>query len=368
MALGRVAVHNLNQGQGDIKAIERHVLFVGRAAGEGEQSQLFSVGAQTDLNAVLQDSTLRQQVKAAQLNAGQNWTAAVYPMAADETLAEAIEHANAAQSFEMVVVCIEMTQPTELNDIHALMVSQQASRGRFMCALVAVPGIDEQTQSWPEYEAACTTLQNNLAAHLVVAVPQLHGNNLGVLAGRLCDHSVSIADSPMRVETGSVRGLGEPPKDKNGAVLSLATLNTLATSRFSVPQTYADFEGTYWSNAQTLDAIGGDYQYLEHLRAVHKASREVRVLAIRRVANRALNSTPASIEMNKTYFMRPLRAMSKSVKINGVVFPGDITPPKEGDISITWPTNKKVAIYMVVRPYNSPKDISVNIMLDLSNE
>jgi hypothetical protein len=32
-----------------------------------------------------------------------------------------------------------------------------------------------------------------------------------------------------------------------------------------------------------------------------------------------------------------------------------------------WPTNKSVVIYMVVRPYNSPKSITVNIMLDLSS-
>ena len=367
MSLGKVQVNNLNLGQGDIQGVERHFLFVGRAGAVDEESQLFSIGAKTDLEKTFADSPLRDQLIAAQLNAGQNWTAAVYPMAEQETIVDAIDRANEVQSFEMVVVCAEQTASAELTAIHDHLTSLQATLGRFVSALVAVPGIDVATQTWPAYEAATVAIQDGIAAHLVVPVPQLHGNNVGVLAGRLCDRSVSIADSPMRVATGSVLGLGAAPVDSENEPLSLATLETLANKRMSVPQWYSDFEGIYWSDAQTLDAAGGDYQYLEHLRPVHKASREVRVLAIRRVANRALNSTPNSIELNKAYFMKPLRAMSKSTTILGTQFPGDIKPPVEGDVNIVWTTNKAVVIYLVVRPYNSPKEITVNIMLDLSS-
>ena len=367
MSLGKVQVNNLNLGQGDISAIERHFLFIGRAGDAAEESQLFSIGAQTDLSKTFADSPLRDQLIAAQKNAGQNWTAAVYPLAELETIIDAIDRANEVQSFEMVVVCNEQKTSAEITAIHDHLESLKATLGRFVSALIAVPGIDVATQTWPAYEAATVALQAGIAAHLVVPVPQLHGNNVGVLAGRLCDRSVSIADSPMRVATGSVLGLGAAPVDSESEPLSLATLETLANARMSVPQWYSDFEGTYWSDAQTLDAEGGDYQYLEHLRPVHKASREVRVLAIRRVANRALNSTPNSIELNKAYFMKPLRAMSKSTTILGTQFPGEIQPPIEGDISIVWTTNKTVVIYMVLRPYNSPKEITVNIMLDLSS-
>lgn len=367
MSLGKVQVNNLNLGQGDISAIERHFLFIGRAGDAAEESQLFSIGAQTDLSKTFADSPLRDQLIAAQKNAGQNWTAAVYPLAEAETIIDAIDRANEVQSFEMVVVCNEQKASAEITAIHDHLESLKATLGRFVSALIAVPGIDAATQTWPAYEAATVALQAGIAAHLVVPVPQLHGNNVGVLAGRLCDRSVSIADSPMRVATGSVLGLGAAPVDSESEPLSLATLETLANARMSVPQWYSDFEGTYWSDAQTLDAEGGDYQYLEHLRPVHKASREVRVLAIRRVANRALNSTPNSIELNKAYFMKPLRAMSKSTTILGTQFPGEIQPPIEGDISIVWTTNKTVVIYMVLRPYNSPKEITVNIMLDLSS-
>lgn len=367
MSLGKVQVNNLNLGQGDINAIERHVLFIGRAGAAEEESTLFSVNAQTDLEDAFADSSLRSQVIAAQLNAGQNWTAAVYPLAETEDLFTAIDNANEVQSFEMVVFCDITTVAADISAKHDYLFSLQAKLGRFVGGLVAVPGIDAATQSWAEYEAASVALVDGLANHLAVPVPQLHGNNVGVLAGRLCNHAVSIADSPMRVATGAVMGLGSAPVDKADNALSLATLNTLAEARFSVPQWYPDFEGIYWGDATTLDAAGGDYQYLENLRVVHKASREVRVLAIRRIADRRLNSTPVSIEQNKAYFMKPLRNMSKSYTILGIQFPGDITPPKEGDITIVWPTNKSVVIYMVVRPYNSPKAITVNIMLDLSN-
>lgn len=367
MSLGKVQVNNLNLGQGDIAAVERHFLFIGLAGHADEESQLFSVGAQTDLSKVFADSKLRDQLIAAQLNAGQNWTAAVYPLAANENVFEAANRANEVQSFETIVFCDEQTTSAKLTEIHDYLMLLQASHGRFVSGLVALPGIDEATQTWATFEAASIILQAGIAAHLVVPVPQLHGNNVGVLAGRLCDRSVSIADSPMRVATGSVLGLGLAPIDSNAEPLSLATLENLANSRLSVPQWYADFQGIYWSDATTLDANGGDYQYLEHLRAVHKASRKVRVLGIRRVANRALNSTPNSIELNKSYFMKPLREMSKSATILGTPFPGEIKPPVEGDILIEWTTNKNVVLYLVVRPYNSPKEITVNILLDLSN-
>lgn len=367
MSLGKVQVNNLNQGQGDIAAIERHFLFIGRAGSVDEESQLFSVGAQTDLTDVFADSELRNQLIAAQLNAGQNWTAAVYPLADGENINDAITAANEVQSFEAVVFCDESTAGAALTAKHDYLQSLQATHGRFVFGIAALPGIDALTETWAAYEAATVAIQAGIAAHLIIAVPQLHGNNVGVLAGRLCNRSVSIADSPMRVATGAVLGLGAAPVDSGDKPLTLATLETLANARLSVPQWYPDLEGVYWGDGTTLDAAGGDFQYIEHLRPVHKASREVRILAIRRIANRALNSTPASIELNKAYFMKPLRNMSKSTVILGTQFPGEIQPPRDGDITIVWTTSKAVTIYMVVRPYNSPKEITVNILLDLSS-
>ena len=260
MALGKVQVNNLNQGQGDIQAIERHFLFIGQAGHEDEESQLFSIGAQTDIAEEFADSALRTQLIAAQLNAGQNWTAAVYPLAAAEDVFEAITAANEVQSFECVVFTDLSTNGAAISAKHDYLASLQASHGRFVSGIVAVAGIDDVIQTWSQYETALAALQNNIAAHLVVPVPQLHGNNVGVLAGRLCNRAVSIADSPMRVATGAVMGLGPAPTDSAEKPLTLATLETLANNRFSVPQWYPDLEGVYWGDGTTLDANRGDYQ------------------------------------------------------------------------------------------------------------
>lgn len=367
MATGKVQVNNLNLGQGETTEIERHLLFIGNAANAAEESQLFSVSAQSDLETMFADSTLRKQLIAAQLNAGQNWTAGVYPLADGETISEAIDHANEVQSFEGVVICEVQSTQQAITDIYNKIYGLTAGLGRWNFGLIAVPGIDAATQTWAQYEAAMAALQDGIAAERVVLVPQLHGNNIGVLAGRLCDRSVSVADSPMRVATGAVKGLGSAPVDSAAVPLQLANIETLATNRMSVPQWYPDYDGIYWADGITLDAEGGDYQVIENLRVVHKASRQIRLLAIKRIANRVLNSTPNSIAVNQSYFMKPLRQMSKSTTINGIQFPGEAEPPQEGDITITWTSKTTVVISVTIRPYNSPKSITVNIALDLSN-
>ncbi|MDC0598870.1 DUF2586 domain-containing protein, partial [Gammaproteobacteria bacterium] len=227
--------------------------------------------------------------------------------------------------------------------------------------------IDAGTQTWSEYEIAQAAITAGVAAYRVAAVPLLHTNDLGVLVGRLCNRAVSIADSPMRVATGPVIGLGSIPVDSNADELTEATLTTLDANRLSCIQHYVDYPGTYWGDCNMLDIPAGDYQVIENLRVVDKAARAVRVLSVARVANRSFNSTPVSIAANKTYFSRPLREMSHSTVFNGEHFPGDIKPPKDDAISIQWPTNTKVEVYIKVQPYNSPKEIVANIILDLSN-
>ena len=95
--------------------------------------------------------------------------------------------------------------------------------------------------------------------------------------------------------------------------------------------------------------------------------RRVYPLAVSRIGDRKLNSTPGSIEASKSIFMKPLLEMAKSIDINNIPFPGEIEPPKDGDIAITWISKYEVSIYMTVRPYNCPKKITVSIALDLNN-
>lgn len=145
-------------------------------------------------------------------------------------------------------------------------------------------------------------------------------------------------------------------------------LQSLQVNRYSVPMWYHDYDGIYWADGRTLDVEGGDYQVIENVRVVDKASRRVRLRAIPKIADRSLNSTPGSIAAHETYFGKPLREMAISTQINGVEFPGEVKPPKDGDITITWTSSEAVQIYLVVRPYESAKEISVSIELDTSLE
>ncbi|PMN68409.1 DUF2586 domain-containing protein [Enterovibrio norvegicus] len=370
MSTGKVEINNLNLGQGGIPEIERHLLFVGTTAKPELIGKLINVSAMSDLDDVVADDALGKAVIAAQLNGKQNWTAAIYGLAAGEgaeTWADAVDVANKTQSFEGIVIVDETTDKAAFDDMQAKATELVSKLGRWVFFLAATPGIDAETQTWADYTAATLTLVKDVAANMVVPVPQLNGNNVGVLAGRLCDRSVTVADTPMRVATGNVLGLGDMPVDSAGKPLEMSTITTLADARLSLPQWYADYEGVYWTNAMTLEAKGGDYQFIEYVRPVHKLNRRIRIKAIRRIGDKILNSTPESMAFNKTYFMSDMRVMSKTTAIGGVTFPGEIMPPRDEDVNIQWMTKEKVNIGLMVRPHNCPKHIVVNVALDLSN-
>ncbi|EJG1286256.1 DUF2586 family protein [Vibrio parahaemolyticus] len=370
MATGKVEVNNLNLGQGGIPEIERHLLYIGRTDKAELQGKVTRVNNMTNLDDVVADDALGVNVKAAQLNGKQNWTGAIFGLAADATWQEAVDIANRTDSFEGICIVDVVTDKADFTAMQDKATELTSKLGRWVFFLAACPGITaegEGAQTWSDYETAMLTLVKDVAANMVTPVPQLNGNNVGVLGGRLCDRAVTVADSPMRVATGSLLGLGEMPVDSAGKPLEMSTIAALAEARYSLPQWYADMEGTYWTDGSTLEAKGGDYQFLEYVRPVHKLNRRVRIKAIRRIADRILNSTPPSIELNRTYFSKDMRDMSKTTEIGGIQFPGEIMPPRDEDVSIQWMTKTKVNIGLMVRPHNCPKHIVVNIGLDLSN-
>lgn len=367
MAIGKVEVNNLNLGQGGVPEIERHLLFIGTTDKAELQGKVTRISAMTNLEEIVVDDALGKNIIAAQLNGKQNWTAAIWGLKEDDSWTDAVDEANKTDSFEGIVIVDVTTDAANFNAMQAKASELVSKLGRWVFFIAATSGIDSNSQSWADYEAAQLALQKDVAANMVIPVPQLNGNNAGVLAGRLCDRSVTIADTPMRVATGNVLGLGEMPMDNAGKTLAMSTIGTLAEARFSVPQWYADYEGIYWSDAMTLEAKGGDYQVIEYVRPVHKLNRRVRVKAIRRIGDKILNSTPASIEMNRQYFSGDMRQMSKGITIGGIKFPGEIMPPRDQDVTIEWMTKTKVQIGLMVRPHNCPKHIVVNIALDLSN-
>ena len=377
MARGSVTVIDENRNQTTPAGVERTALFVGRGlAGHASLETLVTLDSQSKLDDLLGagDRELKTQLQAAQQNGGQNWFAYAYVADPSTGIANMGDIASALDEAkpELLVWLIPQAMAAagdlsdQLDDMAALIAGQLAAYGRRIIMLAAVRGIEPGTETWSAYQTLLTTEINGLINHRVAFVPQLHGNDIGVLAGRLCRHEVSIADSPMRVATGALLGLGDTPTDLDGNPLSEATLAALDTAGYSVPQRYPDYPGVYWGDCNLLESPTGDFQVIEYLRPLDKAARAVRLMAIAKIANREFNSTPGSIAAHKTYFARPLREMSQSRRAFGVTLPGDILPPDDDAIVIQWISKTEVEIYVTAQPYNSPKKITAKMALDLS--
>lgn len=379
MTWPNVNVDQKNRYNGTTKDVERVVLFVGYGKTNVGKTQALNTG--TDLNKALgeEDSLLKNLVSAASNNAGQNWFAYVHilPVAdeskpdfkADADWMDAVTAGQNVASVEGVVLAFDTEQPATINRATEMRNTLKAKFGRFVWFALSIGG-PAQDEGWSDYVSRLSALQDKIASPGVQLVPRLWGNEPGALVGRLCNRSVTIADSPARVATGAVSALGSDslPVDGKNVEIDLAVLQALEALRYSVPMWYHDFDGIYWSDGRTLDVEGGDYQTIENVRIVDKASRKVRLRAIPKIADRSLNSTPGSIAANETYFGKPLREMAITSQINGIEFPGEVKPPKQGDVSIVWTSSVKVQIFIVVRPYESAKEISISIELDTSLE
>lgn len=366
MAQGQVSVNNLNLGQGPVTEIERYFLFIGPAA--KNVGKLLALNTQSDLDTELgvPDSDLKTQVTAARNNGGSRWACMAVPLAADGEWKAALDMAQDADvSVEAVVITKPVTNSGEVIAMNTAAVNLNNRYGRRVFIMAASAGITP-TLDWSAYRLEQREITREISAPRVLVVPQLHGNDLGVLAGRLANAEVSIADSPMRVATGALIGLGPTPVDKEKIPLPSSTLTELDKMRLSVPQNYPDYPGMFWGDANMLDAPGSDYTVVENLRITDKAARRVRILLIQMVADRKVNNTPNSMAATKLKLMRPLREMSRSVTFAGQQFPGDIEPPKDGAVTLLWKNRTTIEAYLLMRPYNCPKDLTANIALDLS--
>ena len=376
-----VTINQYNTHSSTPAGIENTLLFVGNA--KNNKGSIIPVNAGSDLDALLgtDASPLKNFLQAALLNAGQDafFWACILPDAAKELRQpevkpvdlwkQAILTAQESVSAEGIVLTEPVSNRDDIVALQALRTEIINRHKRWVWFILTVAANDGK-KSWADYVTALTALQKDIAAPQVMLVPEFFGNEPGVLAGRLCNSAVTIADSPARVATGPLTGFKTitRPRDSAEQPLDLATLQALAAVRYSVPMWYADYDGYYWADGVTLEVNGGDYSVIEYVRIADKAARRVRLMAIPKIADRTLNSTPGSVSAHETLFARPLRTMAKSVQINGVTFPGEVRPPQKGDVTITWADENTVNINLVVRPYASPKAIRVGIQLDHSLE
>lgn len=374
MATGSVNIIQVNSNQGNFNQVERVFLFIGESAEVTTMHDILAIGADSDLDALLgmADSELKTQISAAIVNS-KNPNFACYAIGIDfavddwkEVLYAALEHPSDL-NVEAVVLCHPVVNKSEVEACQVAAVECLVRFAKFITIHAAVAGIDPATQSWSEYMIAINALVDNVVADRVSLVPLLHGNNLGVVAGRLCNSTVTIADTPMRVATGGLVGLGEAPVDSADAPLNSTHINTFSQNRFSVPQWYTGYDGMYWADHMLLDAESGDFQVYEYMRVIDYLARRVRILAIARIADRRLNSTAQSISANETYFTRPVREASIGIELAGQQFPGLVKDPDADAIVITWTTQTTVSIAITAQPYKCPKKISLYLGLDLSN-
>lgn len=271
-----VTVNQVNQLLGETTEVERTLLFIG--TGTKNVGKTLAVNAQSDFDALLGegDSPLKSDVLAALANAGQNWWGFVHVLAADSEPGAWVDAVKAAQvscSVEGVVLSDDVAAKAQINQAATLRSELIAKYGRWVWFILAVQGM-QQDEAQADYLVRLSTLQEGIAEKAVQLVPRLWGNEPGVLAGRLCNRAVTIADSPARVKTGALLSTGsdELPKDGAGETLELATLQALEAQRYSVPMWYPDYDGFYWADGRTLDVEGGDYQSIETLRIVDKAA------------------------------------------------------------------------------------------------
>ena len=372
MGIGSVDIVKVDNNQGNFKEVERVFLYLGKIADPDLAGEIIPIGGASDLDEVLGagESELKTQIAAARQNArsenfaayaigtgdGQDWK---------ETLYAALDK-PADLNIEAVVLCTPFESKAEVTAAYAAASEVLSRFAKFIAVIGCCTGIDAETETWGTYATRISALTDGVAAERVCIVPLLHGNDLGCVAGRLCDPCVSIADSPMRVATGALIGLGDSPVDKNGSPLIMATIQALAGKRFCVPQWYSGYDGIYWADMMTLAAEASDFQVWENLRVLDYCARRVRILAIARIADRRLNNTAQSISANQTYFMRPLLEASHPIQMGKTELPAMIQPPKDGDITIKWTSRTEVAIAITARPYHCPKKITVYLGLDLA--
>jgi len=365
-----VTVNNQNQNQGAFDDVERKALFIG--VGTKGMGRVLSLNTQSDLDDLLgsEASVIRTVIGAAKLNGGQNWFAQAVALESAGDWSDSIDEAIETVDPELLVFCDVASDKAAINAIKDKVESFLTTHAKRCQALIAVRSIntdEEAGETWSGYEAAMIALQDGLEAERVFLVPQLHENtDIGILAGRLCRHEQSIADSPQRTKTGSIFGLGAAPVDKDGKPLRDATLANLRANRMNCVKRYVGKDGTYFGNYNSLAGQASDFQNGEWLRLADKAARRVRILAIGMIDDRAINSGKTSQDHTTRVLRRPLVEMSDSVIVSGVPFPGEIEPPAADAVTINWKAKTSVEFFVKVQPLDSPKTLVANILLDLS--
>lgn len=383
MAQGSVTITNRNLAQNEAAGVEKRLLFIGEA--EKLKGTVTAVNTQSDFTDLFGTSDmLVSNLEAARLNGGQTWEARVLVLdkdqddvlTADNILAiENMVEKIATAEVEGIVIC-SMHLDGELK---ALAEAMQAVCAKLIDTYAQpmfclVPTTPFTETDWPTFIANVDTQISSVAAERILVVPETHDGyvNIGILAGRLCRHDVSIADKPMKVLTGAVAGLGDPlvlggGEVEAGSEISLADLAAMDQKRLTVPQMYIGKPGWFWGDANTLADPNSDYKVLENVRITDYAGRRIRMRTINMIGDRSINSTPESMDYTQGQLIKILNRMSRSAVVNGKPEPGMIETPKPDAIVLHWADNNLLDIFYSLKPFDVPVTINNTITIDLSD-
>ncbi|MGR6871180.1 DUF2586 domain-containing protein [Pseudomonas sp. HK3] len=356
--LGHIETKNENRSQGASDDIERTFLIIGR--GMKNTNQLHFVNQETDFEDLIGESELLRNIEAFKEEAlqGGSFSGAVYPLGDGQIWSDAVDSAvNSNYKFEFFVVVDLFDSSADLLSVQTK-INELGAKNVFTFALVALPSIDSDNQTWAQYHTYLNNIVSDVVAENVMAIPQINITNVGSIAGRLCRVDLSISDTPIRTKSGPVFGLGETPLDSDNKKYTNAQAKAIESLRLTVPQKYAGQGGTYLSDANTLDKATGDYKVAEILRPVLKAMRKVHERMWTRLGDKTLNKSKVSIAAAESFAKKPLDEMAQTIRRDDEVIPGDIYPPQDGDVTIQFTGQNSIVTYLAVRPIDSPKKIT----------
>ena len=357
MTLPSVQINNLNLGQGGIANIDNYFLFVGSVTTPAGELHYLDNSSDLDVLFGSAVSPLKTTITNARLNAGTNWHGIARTIGTTETAETVIDQTLDTSTVEGIVICDPAISSAALDAWGQKAVSL-ATQARRVFIMVSLPAHDPATQTWADYVTASAAISDSVFHDRLICVAPVFGSELGILAGRLSNSSVSIADTPYRTKTGSLVGLETPrPLDSAGIEINSSHISALEAKRLSVPMWFDDFDGNYWSEANTLAVEGSDYSILSYLRVIDKASRAVRKMALQRIGDRTLNNTPQGSASAIAFFTQPLTKMAAAKEIE---------PPTAQAVALAW-SGTSISVYLTLRPFKAPKNITVNLSLDLSD-
>ena len=185
MAIGKVTIVKTDGMQGSFKEAERVFLYLGKIGDPDLAGNVIAIGGATDLDKTLGpgESELKTQIAAARRNAqSENWVCYAYGVADGTDWKEALYSLldkPADLNIEAAVLCTPFESKAEVSAAMAAASEVLARFAKFITVIGCCSGIEAETETWGTYITRISALIDGVAAERVMAVPLLHGNDLG---------------------------------------------------------------------------------------------------------------------------------------------------------------------------------------------